>query len=283
MAEGIPNSIYMNDNVDREIPEDARSDPKAIILTGPNMGGKTSIARQIALITLMAQIGSFVPATEAKISPVDGIFTRMGASDDMASGKSTFFVELLETSRLLELSTNKSLVILDELGRGTSTHDGVAIAYATLQYLISAVRPWTIFITHYPSLSTLADRFPKQLASFHMSFVPGEDGNVVFMFQLVQGMEGRSYGLNVARLAHIPETIIKRAAHFSNLLEHQVHERRSKVVFANLIQFALQKHKDMNTTAMAFKALKHDVDILEQQKKFQLNRETNYMGTPFKK
>jgi DNA mismatch repair protein MSH3 len=145
------------------------------ILTGPNMGGKTSFARQVALISVMAQIGSFVPARSATITPFDAIYTRMGAADDDARGKSTFFVELQETSEILHLASSRSLVILDELGRGTSTHDGYAIAYATLQHIIAKLNCLTLFVTHYPALSHLEKVHPNTVQNYHMGFLLNED------------------------------------------------------------------------------------------------------------
>jgi DNA mismatch repair protein MSH3 len=141
------------------------------ILTGPNMGGKTSFARQVALISVMAQIGSFVPAQEASLTPFDAIYTRMGASDDDTRGHSTFFVELQETSEILRHASPRSLVLLDELGRGTSTHDGYAIAYATLQYIISRLHCLTLFVTHYPALAHLERLHPVIVQNFHMGFL----------------------------------------------------------------------------------------------------------------
>lgn len=154
----------------------------------------------------MAQIGSFVPAERARIGILDAIYTRMGASDNIYRGDSTFMVELREASAILSAATERSLVILDELGRGTSTHDGVAIAYATLHHVVSNIRCLSMFVTHYPSLAKLATVFPTRVGNYHMSFME-QDGNaagvqtILFLYKLVKGAAARSYGLNVARLA----------------------------------------------------------------------------------
>jgi len=214
-----------------------------MLLTGPNMGGKTSYTRQVALIIIIAQMGYFVPATSATLSPVDGIYTRMGAHDNESAGQSTFFVEILETAHLLEQATHKSLVILDELGRGTSTHDGVAIAYGTLDYLIERTKPWTLFVTHYPALAQLEAKHPGKITSHHMGYVadPTNDRNVIFLYQLLDGIEQRSYGLNVAQLANIPDEILDRAKYFSEILEKDVTERQYQYFFKQLVNILCGK------------------------------------------
>uniref|UniRef100_A0A7N8Y9C2 DNA mismatch repair protein MSH3 n=1 Tax=Mastacembelus armatus TaxID=205130 RepID=A0A7N8Y9C2_9TELE len=211
---------------------------RTMIITGPNMGGKSSYIRQVALICVMAQMGSYVPASEACLGIVDGIYTRMGASDNIYKGRSTFMEELTEASDIISHATEHSLVILDELGRGTSTHDGIAIAYATLEYFIRHVT-LTLFVTHYPPLCELERLFPGQVSNYHMAFLLNEpaiatdmdDGEVqpefiTFLYQLTEGAAGRSYGLNVARLADIPDTILHTAARKSRELESMVNTRR---------------------------------------------------------
>ncbi|KAM9446339.1 DNA mismatch repair protein Msh3 [Clarias gariepinus] len=213
---------------------------RAMIITGPNMGGKSSYIRQVALITIMAQLGSFVPASEASVGIVDGIFTRMGASDNISRGRSTFMEELVEASEILSRATARSLVILDELGRGTSTHDGIAIAYATLEFLIRHVRCLTLFVTHYPPLCELEKLYPGHVGNYHMAFLlnepetPSEEEEVqpefiTFLYQLTEGAAARSYGLNVARLADIPQSILASAALKSKELEAIVNSRRKTV------------------------------------------------------
>ncbi|XP_070689505.1 DNA mismatch repair protein Msh3 [Pempheris klunzingeri] len=212
---------------------------RTMIITGPNMGGKSSYIRQVALICIMAQIGSYVPASEAHLSMLDGIYTRMGASDNIYKGRSTFMEELAEASEIISRATERSLVILDELGRGTSTHDGIAIAYATLKHFIRDVKAFTLFVTHYPPLCELEQVYPEHVSNYHMAFLLNEpdiatdtdDGEVrpefiTFLYQLTEGAAGRSYGLNVARLASIPDPILHTAARKARELESMVNARR---------------------------------------------------------
>ncbi|KAI9478101.1 MAG: muts domain V-domain-containing protein [Benjaminiella poitrasii] len=188
-----------------------------MILTGPNMGGKSSYIRQIALMAVMAQVGSYVPARSARLGLFDAIYTRMGASDRLMRGQSTFMVEMQETSDILRRATSRSLVVLDELGRGTSTHDGQAIAHAVLHHFLSQVRCVTLFVTHYPMLGRVfAEQFPDQMRNCYMDYIEQEDkeagmSNIVFLYKLADGIAMNSYGMNVARLAGIPLSIIKRA------------------------------------------------------------------------
>lgn len=159
---------------------------KAMILTGPNMGGKSSYIRQIALISIMGQIGSYVPAKSATLSILDAVYTRMGASDNMMRGESTFMVELHETSDIMKYATSKSLVILDELGRGTSTHDGQAIAYAVLKHFVQQIKSITLFVTHYPSLGKLVRTFPGEVRNCYMSYIQegGDSGKIHYSITL---------------------------------------------------------------------------------------------------
>lgn len=189
---------------------DAGSD-QIIILTGPNMAGKSSWLRQVALIVLMAQIGSFVPADRASIGLVDRIFTRIGAQDDIASGQSTFMIEMLETANILNHATPRSLVVLDEIGRGTSTYDGLAIARAVVEYIHNAPRLGckTLFATHYHELTELAEILPR-VRTYRMDVLE-EGDRVVFLRQVVPGSADRSYGIHVAELAGIPKAIVRRA------------------------------------------------------------------------
>lgn len=170
---------------------------RALLITGPNMGGKSSYVRQVALVAIMGQIGSYVPADSAKLGMLDAVFTRMGAFDNMMAGESTFMVELSETSDILKQATPRSLVILDELGRGTSTHDGVAIAQAVLDYVIRDTKSLTLFITHYQNLSSVAKGFDNdELKNVHMKFEEGgNDGQeVTFLYEIGEGIAHRSYG-----------------------------------------------------------------------------------------
>jgi len=196
------------------VPNDARLDTgtdQIVVLTGPNMAGKSSWLRQVALITLMAQIGSFVPAERASIGIVDRIFTRIGAQDDIATGQSTFMVEMLETANILHHATRRSLVVLDEIGRGTSTYDGLAIARAIVEYLHNApsLGCKTLFATHYHELTELAEVLPR-VTCWRMDVL--EDGDrVVFLRKVVPGNADKSYGIHVAQLAGIPKGITRRA------------------------------------------------------------------------
>uniref|UniRef100_A0A803XNJ1 DNA mismatch repair protein MSH3 n=1 Tax=Meleagris gallopavo TaxID=9103 RepID=A0A803XNJ1_MELGA len=216
----------------------SRDGERVMIITGPNMGGKSSYIKQVALITVMAQIGSYVPAEESTIGVVDGIFTRMGAADNIYKGRSTFMEELTDTAEIIRKATSRSLVILDELGRGTSTHDGIAIAYATLEHFITDVESLTLFVTHYPSVCELEKVYPEKVGNYHMAFLVNEEESaeqkgteenpefITFLYQITKGVTARSYGLNVAKLADIPEEILKKAAHKSKELERLVNMKR---------------------------------------------------------
>ncbi|HEX6315211.1 MAG TPA: DNA mismatch repair protein MutS, partial [Gemmatimonadaceae bacterium] len=204
---------------DRFIPNDVtlRADARMIILTGPNMAGKSTVLRQVGLIVLMAQAGSFVPAARARIGIVDRLFTRVGASDNLVRGQSTFMVEMAETSAILHHATSRSLVLLDEIGRGTSTYDGVSIAWAVSEHLHDTAGCKTIFATHYHELTQLADELPA-VRNFNVAVrESGED--VVFLHRLQPGGADRSYGIEVGRLAGLPAAVITRARSVLRLLE----------------------------------------------------------------
>jgi DNA mismatch repair protein MutS len=194
----VPNDSHLN-----------RSDRLVTILTGPNMAGKSTYIRQTALIVLLAQMGSFVPAAEARVGVVDRIFTRIGSADDIGRQASTFMVEMLEIANILNNATNRSLVVLDEVGRGTSTFDGLALAWAIVEHLHERARCRTLFATHYHQLTALSGRFPgvcnKSVA------VREWNDEIVFLHKIVEGGTDRSYGIHVARLAGVPEPLVKRA------------------------------------------------------------------------
>ncbi|KAF2810332.1 DNA mismatch repair protein-like protein msh3 [Mytilinidion resinicola] len=194
---------------------------RALLITGPNMGGKSSYVRSGALIAIMGQIGSYVPAESAKLGMLDAVFTRMGAFDNMLKGESTFMVELSETADILKSATKRSLVILDELGRGTSTFDGVAIAEAVLDYVVRDIQALTLFITHYQNMSRIEERFAGELKNVHVKFEESGEGGkeVVFLYEVGEGVAHRSYGLNVARLAKVPEGVLEVAGVKSRELE----------------------------------------------------------------
>jgi DNA mismatch repair protein MSH3 len=210
--------------LDAYVPNDlVLSNPgtRALLITGPNMGGKSSYVRSGALIAIMGQVGSYVPAASAQLTLHDAVFTRMGAFDNMLKGESTFMVELSETADILKSASPRSLVILDELGRGTSTHDGVAIAEAVLRYVAEDIRALTLFITHYQNLSRTENMFRGELKNVHVKFEEqGEGGKeIVFLYEVGEGVAHRSYGLNVARLAKVPESVLGVAEVKSRELE----------------------------------------------------------------
>jgi DNA mismatch repair protein MutS len=184
---------------------------RLVILTGPNMAGKSTYLRQVALIVLMAQIGSFVPATDARIGLVDRIFTRVGASDNLAGGLSTFMVEMVETANILNSATSRSLILLDEIGRGTSTYDGLSIAWAVAEHIHDRTRigARTLFATHYHEMAQL-ERQRAGIKNYRVA-VHERDGEIVFLRKIVAGGADRSYGIHVAKLAGIPDCVIERA------------------------------------------------------------------------
>jgi DNA mismatch repair protein MutS len=192
----IPNDIVLDKN-------------EMIILTGPNMAGKSTFMRQVCIAVILAQLGSYVPAEEAKIGVVDRVFTRVGAYDDLTHGQSTFMVEMDETANILNNATEKSLIILDEVGRGTSTFDGVAIAWAVAEYIYNKIKAKTIFATHYHVLNKMAEEF-KNIKNYNIA-VKEERGNIIFLRKLEQGGTDKSYGVHVAKLAGMPKEVIRRA------------------------------------------------------------------------
>ncbi len=222
-------------------PNDTQLHPEQaiIILTGPNMGGKSTFLRQTALITLMAQIGSFVPADAARIGLVDRIFTRIGAQDEIHSGQSTFMVEMVETANILNHATERSLLILDELGRGTSTYDGMAIAWAVLEYIHSHPRlgSRTLFATHYHELTALADRLPR-IANFHVA-VAEQGDQVIFLHEVRPGRADKSYGIHVAQLAGLPRQVITRANEIMQQLEQGGQNQEALDVGEGVMQLSL--------------------------------------------
>jgi len=201
----IANPISLNDN------------RRMLIITGPNMGGKSTYMRQVALMVLMAHIGSFIPAQQAKIGPVDRIFTRIGASDDLASGRSTFMVEMTETANILHNATKNSLVLMDEIGRGTSTFDGLSLAWACAEQLAKKIQAYTLFATHYFELTTLPESIPE-LVNVHLDAVEHGDG-IAFLHAVQEGAANKSYGLQVAALAGVPKEVVNNAKHKLRQLE----------------------------------------------------------------
>ena len=180
-----------------------------LLITGPNMSGKSTYMRQIALLAIMNQIGCFVPADEAEIPVFDQIFTRIGAADDLISGQSTFMVEMMESKYAIENGTKNSLILLDEIGRGTSTYDGMAIAQAIIEYIHQEIGAFTLFSTHYHELTALEEKL-ENLENVHVS-AHEENGVVTFLHKIKEGSADKSYGIHVAKLAQMPESFIKRA------------------------------------------------------------------------
>ena len=234
------------------VPNDAILDPASnqiLLLTGPNMAGKSTYMRQVALIVILAQMGSFVPAGEARIGVVDRIFTRIGAADSLARGESTFMVEMKETAAILRYATSRSLILLDEVGRGTSTYDGVSIAWAVAEYLHDLPdHPKTLFATHYHELTELAQS-RERIKNYNFA-VKEWQGDIIFLRNIVRGAASRSYGIHVARLAGLPEAVIARSKEILATLENSEREKPRALVAANnaaepvqMALFASAEHK----------------------------------------
>ena len=239
----VENDIYLNS-------EDARLN----IITGPNMAGKSTYMRQAALITLMAQMGSFVPASYAHIGVVDKIFTRIGASDDLAMGESTFMVEMKEVSTILKNATPKSLVILDEIGRGTSTYDGLSIAWAVAEY-ISKLHAKTLFATHYHELVSLEEKL-EGTKNYHVTVKErGED--VIFLRKIVPGGTDESYGIHVAKLAGLPKETTKRANDILRNMERKSILRDTKKGQANTLE---EETSQLNMYNYKLAEIAHELD-----------------------
>jgi DNA mismatch repair protein MutS len=205
--------------VERFIANDARLSPsrQLLLITGPNMGGKSTYMRQAALIALMAHAGSFVPARAARLGPLDQIFTRIGAADDLAGGRSTFMVEMTESANILHNATAQSLVLMDEVGRGTSTFDGLALAWAIARQLLERNKALTLFATHYFEMTRIALEY-QEAANVHLDAVEHKD-SIVFLHAVEEGPASQSYGLQVAQLAGVPKAVIQRARRILQQLE----------------------------------------------------------------
>jgi DNA mismatch repair protein MutS len=252
----VPNDIDLNGGA-RQL----------IILTGPNMGGKSTYLRQTALIPLLAQIGSFVPARDAKVPIVDRIFARVGASDNIARGHSTFMVEMQETANILHTATSHSLVVLDEIGRGTSTFDGLSIAWAVAEYLASnpKARPKTLFATHYHELTDLADLMPG-VVNAHVAAREWKD-DIIFLRKIVPGRSDRSYGIQVARLAGLPASVVTRAKEILLGLEHDELSRGGRPTLSGSASNA-------HTEQLALFAARSDDEITRRLKAIDLDDTT---------
>ena len=209
-----------------------------LLITGPNMSGKSTYMRELAIIIIMAQMGSFVPAAEANLPIFDSIYTRIGASDDLVSGESTFMVEMIEAKNAIVNATENSLILFDELGRGTATFDGMSLARAILEYVNLKIKCKTLFSTHYHELTDLSDTIPS-IKNVHVDAIE-EDGKVTFLHKVKEGPIDKSYGIHVARLAGLPEDLLKRASEF--LASYESYEKREVFVQQSL-NFE-EKHED---------------------------------------
>ncbi len=219
----VPNDTHIN------------SDARFIILTGPNMAGKSTYMRQVALIVILAQMGSFVPADYAKIGLVDRIYTRVGASDDITRGRSTFMMEMVELANILNTATQRSLILLDEIGRGTSTYDGLAIAWSITEHIHNSIRARTIFATHYHHLIEL-ENVLENVKNYHIAVKETQDG-LIFVRKVMPGGMSKSYGIEVAKLAGVPEKVIERAKEILNLIEEEkvIEVRRGKKIIQTML------------------------------------------------
>lgn len=235
----VPNDTHL-DNAQNEI----------MIITGPNMAGKSTYMRQSALLTLMTQVGSFIPAREASISPVDKIFTRIGASDDLVSGQSTFMVEMNEVSHILKYATNKSLVILDEIGRGTSTYDGMSIARAVIEHIRDHIGAKTLFATHYHELTDLED--DVHVKNYCIA-VKEKGSDVTFLRRIIRGSADKSYGIHVAKLAGLPQEVVKRAETILIDLENTAPTKEKTVISKDI-----SDENNINTTLKQDTAITND-------------------------
>lgn len=212
----VPNDLYVSSEPLLAASQESLS-PLLMILTGPNMAGKSTYMRQNALIVILAQIGSFVPAKQAKIGVVDKIFTRVGAVDDLSTGQSTFMVEMSETACILNSATDRSLILLDEIGRGTSTYDGVAIAWSVAEHISQKLRARTIFATHYHELNVMREKY-SEISNYRMT-ITENDGDIIFLRKVVEGGASRSYGIQVAKMAGLPGDVITRSQYLMNKLQ----------------------------------------------------------------
>lgn len=225
--EYVPNDIVMDNNTD------------ILLITGPNMAGKSTYMRQLGIIAIMVQIGCFVPAEEATLPIFDKIFTRIGASDDLVSGESTFMVEMMEASRAIKYATRNSLILFDELGRGTATFDGMSLAQAILEYVANKIKCKTLFSTHYHELTDMEKNIPN-LKNKHVSAVE-ENGNITFLHKVKDGSVDKSYGINVAKLAGLPDEVIDRASGILNIYENK--EKKTDTIIQTTLPLNFDEKK----------------------------------------
>ena len=253
----VPNTIRM-DNTENQI----------LIITGPNMAGKSTVLRQVALMVLMAQMGSFIPAVKASINATDRIFTRVGALDNLSQGQSTFMVEMQETANILNSATSQSLVIMDEIGRGTSTFDGLSIAWAVAEYLhdLKTTGVKTLFATHYHELTELA-RLKGRIKNYNIAVKEWND-EIIFLRKLVEGGTNRSYGIQVARLAGVPNIVIQRAKKILYNIENDEHALKAIPALCNGENLSQKGHVQLNLFS------KMDHFIIEKLRKVDISKMT---------
>ncbi len=213
-------------------------DTATLLITGPNMSGKSTYMRQFAITAILAQMGSFVPATSASLPIFDSIFTRIGASDDLVSGESTFMVEMLEAKNAIVNATEDSLILFDELGRGTSTFDGMSLARAILEYVTETISCKTLFSTHYHELVDLENKY-KKIKNVHVDAIE-ENGTITFLHKVLPGSVSKSYGIHVASLAGMPEKLLKRAQEFLDYYENEK-DAEKKDIMAEQMTFNLDE------------------------------------------
>lgn len=246
----IPNSLVMDENEDINI------------ITGPNMGGKSTFMRQIATLVILAQVGCFVPAKKAILPIFDKIFTRIGASDDIMSGQSTFMVEMIEANHALQDATINSLILFDEIGRGTSTYDGMSLAHAMIEYIDQAIHAKTLFSTHYHELTSLEEEYPS-IKNLHVE-VHEENDHVTFLYKVVDGKADKSYGINVARLAKLPESLLERANQILAGLESQ-----TQLDLHQASHFEFKKEENVFEKKLCEQIQNTDVDSLSPKEALQ--------------
>jgi DNA mismatch repair protein MutS len=279
-AEGrfVPNDLYLS-----------TEGPAVLLLTGPNMGGKSTYLRQAALLVIMAQMGSFVPARSMRFGLVDRVYTRIGASDNVARGRSTFMVEMTETATILNTATEQSLILLDEMGRGTATFDGLSLAWATLEYIHGRIGARTLFATHYHELTLLAEQLPR-LSNLRVAVKESPSG-IAFLHTIEPGAASKSYGIDVARLAGLPASVIERARRV--LAQHEKSEKRNVAleaedasaplqltIFTPLSQRILDRITELDTNSLTPLQALNLLEELKTEIRAAANPDTAPIGKP---
>jgi DNA mismatch repair protein MutS len=279
-AEGrfVPNDLYLS-----------TEGPAVLLLTGPNMGGKSTYLRQAALLVIMAQMGCFVPAASMRFGLVDRVYTRIGANDNVARGRSTFMVEMTETATILNTATKQSLILLDEMGRGTATFDGLSLAWATLEYIHGRIGARTLFATHYHELTLLADQLSR-LSNLRVAVKESAAG-IAFLHTIEPGAASKSYGIDVARLAGLPASVIERARRV--LAQHEKSEKRNVAleaedasaplqltIFTPLSQRILDRITELDTNSLTPLQALNLLEELKTEIRAAANPDTAPLGKP---